>query len=200
MTNKIFTESLSSVIDGEAGELELRRTLCAIADDDKMKRQWARKQALRSAFKGEMVDEKSFSGDLSFAAGVSAALEDEVVHKKTWGLGLARFAVAASVMGVVLSTTYLMNINRSTPAPVVVAQQVMPLQAGAALQASVNASAVSPSVTSPFTVGEVARASADADQLAAQRLRWYMNTHAEKSALNSGYGMLQFARMIDQGE
>ncbi|ROS04722.1 sigma-E factor negative regulatory protein RseA [Sinobacterium caligoides] len=203
MSSDKFTESLSAVIDGEAGELEFRRVVKAMATDDELREQWARKHSLRMAFKGEPVGKDALAGDLSFADSISQAIEAESTHSKNWlkSLPLARFAVAASVMAGVLTTSYLVNTQQASTAGGgvnQVAQQAATPLLGGGLKASTGQQMQGGA--SPFVSGNVRNASATADALARQRLQWYMNSHAEHSALNSGYGMMQFARMVDEGE
>ncbi|CAH0990421.1 Sigma factor AlgU negative regulatory protein [Sinobacterium norvegicum] len=216
MSNKAQTQSnqkaelLSTALDGEASEFELRQLLKSATDDNAVRQQWAMQQLTRSAIKGEGVDVAML--DLSFADRVGSAVADEYqaesTGKASWRLPAAKFAVAASVMAAVLTTTYMVNQQQSPEIdavalsqPVTQSTQYLASQStttpvfGGGLKAS--AGQVSPQA---YINTSVRSSSAAADAVARQRLYWYMNSHAEHSALNSGQGMMQFARMVDQHE
>jgi sigma-E factor negative regulatory protein RseA len=202
-------ESLSAALDGEAGEFELRRLIKSAADDNTVRQQWADQQLLRSAIKGEHVDAAML--DLGFADRIASAIADEQQAESnsgfSWRLPVAKFAVAASVMAAVLTTTYMVNqqqapVNGGIAAaqPVTQTGQYLAPQAmtspvfGGGLKASTGLNA------QPYVNASVRNNAAAADAVARQRLYWYMNSHAEHSALNSGQGMMQFARMVDEHE
>lgn len=96
-----LTEALSALADGEATPLELRRLLKASASEPALKERWARYNLASSAMHRDLTA----MAPAGFAAGVSAALEQESVtaaKPRGWWQGLGRVAVAASVAGAVL--------------------------------------------------------------------------------------------------
>ncbi len=102
-------ESLSSLVDGEIGELELRRLLKASDEEfSGLRDRWVRYQAGSAAIKQELPN-VPFQ-DIS--ASISAAIAEEpsytgmsvntTAKKKTLWAGVGRFAIAASVAGAVV--------------------------------------------------------------------------------------------------
>ncbi len=106
MSREALQESLSAVMDNEADELELRRVLNAV-DDNETRATWSRYQVARAAMHKELLLPK-----LDIAAAVSAALADEATPVKVargpWR-SLGRLAVAASVTVAVLAGVRLYN-------------------------------------------------------------------------------------------
>jgi len=105
MNQEKLYESLSALMDGEAGELELHQVLKQ-SQNAQVREQWQRWQMVRSTLRGQPQSLES----LDLAARVSAALDTPVVPvtraKPVIRLGLwgraGQLAVAASVAFVVL--------------------------------------------------------------------------------------------------
>lgn len=106
MNRESLRETLSAVMDNEADELELRRTLAASSEPE-VKAAWSRYQIARAAMHGEY-----FSPGLNIAAGVSAALAEEPTPTRPaaplWR-GIGRVAIAASVTVAVLAGVRFYN-------------------------------------------------------------------------------------------
>jgi negative regulator of sigma E activity len=84
---------LSTMMDGEAGEFEVRRTLGLIGRNPELRRKWNRYHLAAAAMRGEL---SSAAPDLS--GRIAAALEHEPGHRNRSALRtLSRVAVAASV-------------------------------------------------------------------------------------------------------
>ncbi len=93
--NTGIDETLSALMDSEAGELEVRRVLRDISRDSELRDRWHRYQLAASAMKGDLPPRMT---DLS--ASISTALERESTHHnrlKTALEPLGKVAIAASV-------------------------------------------------------------------------------------------------------
>jgi sigma-E factor negative regulatory protein RseA len=225
-THHPLAESLSSLMDNEASELELQRVLKASESDSEVKATWSRYQVARAALHRDLPLLEM--GD--FAARVSAALEQEENHtiasapvipeKKAvqWWQNVARFAVAASVAGgVVLFAQNFGGVNPEAPAAVAATPQVdTPTTAAVpapSLPAGYHAQPLSARAVGLQTGYEsrqqdnrqvifvpLPSSSQTAAQVSDDEVRDYLNKlieeHADNAALNSGQGMLPFARVV----
>lgn len=106
MSREALDESMSAVMDGEAGELELRRVLAAAGEDAQARARWARYQLAR-----DVMHRQSVLPGLDLSAAVAAVIDAEPAaaaapvaapRARGWQR-LGRFAVAASVTLVVLA-------------------------------------------------------------------------------------------------
>lgn len=122
MSTELLHESLSAVLDNEADDLEVRRALSAMAQDEAMRARWKRYQIARSAMHRELLDPQ-----LDLAARVSAQLAQEPVAQGVaesatagghsgFGQRFGRFAVAASVMLAVLVGVRFYNHTQTVTA------------------------------------------------------------------------------------
>lgn len=113
MSNENLKHSLSAIMDDAADELEVRRVL-ANADDEVMAT-WSRYQMARAIIRKEVVFPK-----LDIATGVAKviAAEEHIAeqqlpkvaeHKASFWSHLGKFAVAASVITITLSTVFFFN-------------------------------------------------------------------------------------------
>lgn len=225
-THHPLAESLSSLMDNEASELELQRVLKASESDSEVKATWSRYQVARAALHRDLPVLEM--GD--FAARVSAALEQEENHTVTsapvnpekkvvqWWQNVARFAVAASVAGgVVLFAQNFGGVNPEVPAAVAATPQVdTPTTAAVpapSLPAGYHAQPLSARAVGLQTGYEsrqqdnrqvifvpLPSSSQTAAQVSDDEVRDYLNKlieeHADNAALNSGQGMLPFARVV----
>ncbi|ARU25997.1 sigma-E factor negative regulatory protein [Cellvibrio sp. PSBB006] len=225
-THHPLAESLSSLMDNEASELELQRVLKASESDSEVKATWSRYQVARAALHRDLPMLEM--GD--FAARVSAALEQEENHSTTsapgtpekkatqWWQNVARFAVAASVAGgVVLFAQNFGGLNPEAPAAVAATPQVdAPTTAAVpapSLPAGYHAQPLSARAVGLQTGYEsrqqdnrqvifvpLPSSSQTAAQVSDEEVRDYLNKlieeHADNAALNSGQGMLPFARVV----
>jgi negative regulator of sigma E activity len=71
-------ESLSTLMDGEASEFELRRSLEQVEQSPEMGERWRRYHVARSAMRGEPVN----TADIDLSASIMAALEDEPTYSQ----------------------------------------------------------------------------------------------------------------------
>ena len=93
-------ESLSSLMDDRATEVELHRILRATESDSgaNVKATWSRYQMASRAMKGDM----EATGVMDLSGAISNAIAEEETYKSTsnWMKSFGRFAVAASVAAV----------------------------------------------------------------------------------------------------
>jgi sigma-E factor negative regulatory protein RseA len=187
-------ESVSALMDGEAGELELRRLLTD-SDELSVRSSWQSYHRLQVVLKEEPAE---FLGwDISER--VSSAIEDNselagmTSRRPRWLQPVAGFAVAASVAAAVVMTVGNLNPANSglgAGQPEMLSR-VFPTTGGLAVSAGGNQARLTPAAT-PMVLPGV---DAQADEDARQRLERYILRHTESAALNNGQGMISFARV-----
>ena len=90
-------EALSALMDGEAQELELRRSLDAIANDAALRERWRRQQQVSEALQSRRIQRP----DIDISERVAASLS----HRRTlsrnplWSMAIAASVTFAVVMG-----------------------------------------------------------------------------------------------------
>lgn len=103
MSNEKIKSSLSAMMDNAADELEIRRVLTST--DEELLATWSRYQIARSVMHKEPVFPK-----LDIVSAVSEAIAKEVDEAKPktpiLGRNVGKFAVAASILVVTLSSVY----------------------------------------------------------------------------------------------
>ncbi|MFZ5602338.1 MAG: sigma-E factor negative regulatory protein, partial [Pseudomonadota bacterium] len=75
--NERNLEELSALMDGETSELEVRRVLKNIEQDQAMCQKWARYQMVSAVLKGETRGQTAQWQQVDLSARISRALEDE---------------------------------------------------------------------------------------------------------------------------
>lgn len=181
-------EAISALMDGEADELEVHRTLNQLKDSPELREQWQRYHLM-----GAVLKEEAGAINLNLADAVAAAIDEDnsdirspvehssapVVVRSPWYSRFAGGAVAASVaLAVVLGFQQFNSGSGELPTQLVQntspSVQAMPV-------------AVTPAV-SPVQ---------NTQQLAAtqEKLQQYLLEHAEHAALNTSRGMMPFARV-----
>ena len=90
-------ESLSAVMDGEAQEFEVRRTLDAIAGDTSLRDRWQRYHFVSYALHGQFASDT----EIDVSKGVFEALETEkpMSRNPLWSMAVAASVTLAVVMG-----------------------------------------------------------------------------------------------------
>lgn len=226
MTDKsenMFNESVSALVDGENGELDLRRILKESSENDELKRVWHRYHLAGELMRNErQASANARPIDLDFLAGIQEAISDDspvVVEKSSsnflaWRNGLGKFAVAASVALAVLVGFQYTSLQQATnsgatlatndvslPGPVVPAGFDLPsLTARTVSSVDGGAPLSKTSVSVPLRSTSVAPvwAPTSAEEMALQqRLHRIMLKHAESSTSSGGLGVLPFARLED---
>ena len=194
-----MNETLSAMVDGEANELETRRALKNMSDEESQT--WQRYQTVSSVIQ---QDKNLFLGS-DISAAVSSAIANEALHKAASTFAwkpLASFAVAASITMAVFVGLQLDNgadvgvsadIAAVDTATAEAASRVSAGSQGLSLTANEGFATASAQLESQNTQLIAERAIADA--IAAERLQTYMEQHTAHSAHNSNQGVLPFARV-----
>ena len=212
-------ESLSVSLDGQASELELRRVLDGISNDDSLRDLAGRYQLIGDAVRGKT---NKFAG-VDISAGVMAAIEQDAgpaqpsvsssgaaepaadlpkgnFAQRLWS-SLGKVAVAASVAAAVIIGVRTSNLTQDEPLlavhePTVLTQPVQLAQSGlndygaASLRAGNN-----PESRGNVTREQLAQAQKLANQATLERFRAYALQHAELSAVGGAQSTLSFARL-----
>lgn len=216
-----LNESLSALMDGEAGELELQRLLKASAASPEVGERWSRYQLAASVLRHEQVA----SVDSGLAARISAAIEEEEtpsvpaehsaavggITSHRWWRPLSRGAVAATVaFAAILGVQQMQTGGTGVTQPggeMTVAEVERPAQP--AVQSSPQPSGFyvpSPSTRSVSTAtprlvpeyqagntGQAAIQPIPTPELM-RHLNRVMIQHSEQAAHVGGQGMVPFAR------
>jgi sigma-E factor negative regulatory protein RseA len=223
-THHPLAESISALMDNEASELELQRILKASESDSDLKATWSRYQVASAALHRDLplIEMSDFAARVSAALEheenhSSAPLAVESDKKTPWWQNVARFAVAASVAGgVVLFAQNYGSVGQDAPAAVAATNQVQtPVNATPApsLPAGYHAQPLTARTVGLQTGYEsrqqdnrqvvfvpLPSSSKTSAQVSNEEVRDYLNQlieeHADNAALNSGQGMLPFARVV----
>ncbi len=124
MGQELLNESLSAVMDGEAGELELRRVLSAVGEDEELRQRWQRYQLASAALRRQLVQP-----ELDLASRVSAAIaaEEQVpAAPAARGSSFLRLAVAAGVTCAVLVGARFYGMQQEAVETGLASQQPVP--------------------------------------------------------------------------
>lgn len=194
--NDRMRESLSALMDDEANELELERVLSQLGGDAELRQIWLRYNLGSSAVHGDQLAHL----DWDISARVQSALQDSHTgaaspavegYRQRLMRPLISVGVAASVaLTVVVGGQQLARIDDKTSygygQSVAANSAPVGVFGGTVLQANYPGP----------TVPSLQPATRDAYQdIAQQRMRWYMQQHAEQAALNSPQGLVPFARV-----
>lgn len=188
-------ETLSALFDGEADELEMRRLLSGL--DAETCAQWRRYQLLRDAAQNKLGD---CDLQISIVDKVAAqiALEPDIrpsvaqvavlVKKDSWIKPLLGFATAASVAFITVLGVQQFNqpagqLDAGFVANGNVSASQLPMSGGLGLNT------VSGSVQTSGLQYEIEAIEAQ-KQHDAERLRYYMQQHAQHASFNNGRGLL----------
>ncbi len=197
--NERICESLSALMDDEANELELERVLSQLNSDVELRQTWLRYNLAQSALQGDQLANRDWdiSGRVQAAlAGSATGVEPGVrqgYRQRIWR-PLISLGVAASVaFTVVIGGRQLAGIENADPYRGEQSVAANPSPVG--MLNSLGATALQASYgTQPVPQLQPATHTAYQD-LAQQRLRRYMQQHAEQAALNSPQGLVPFARV-----
>ncbi len=198
MSDKL-NESLCALMDSEANEFELQRVLGQVTGDAGLRQTWARYHIAQQAMHGHAI--AHFDLDISGRVAAALAGAQEPDHGTTFAAfrqrltrPLMSFAVAASVATtVVVGGQQLARIGGADPNSI--ERSVAASASSVGMINSLGASPVQASYgTQPIPVLQPATRTAY-QQLAQQRMRRYMQEHAEQAALNSPHGLVPFARV-----
>jgi len=197
--NERICESLSALLDDEANELELERVLSQLTADDDLRQTWTRYNLAQQALHGHQRANLDWDISKRVRSALADTKPDAAISASPRGGSrrlrpLISFGVAASVALTVvvggrqiaqLSSADSYGNNSAVSASASPVGLVNSLGA-TTVQASYGMQAIP--VLQPATRTAY-------QDLAQQRLRRYMQEHAEQAALNSPQGLLPFARV-----
>lgn len=209
--NEKNLEEMSALMDGEVSELEVRRVLKNIEQDQTMGQTWARYQMISSVLKRETQGGARQMQALDLSARVSLALEAEPGLSGAVSSGKSRFpagwlkpfasvAVAASVSAVViLGWQNVNNQPMAVSGSVAAAQPSTGLTVAAAGNASGSGLVPVAQSSSGFRSGAAAapsqkiiRYNPDNDD----QLNYYLISHSGNAAFNTASGVAPYARVV----
>ncbi|WP_221799091.1 sigma-E factor negative regulatory protein [Oceanobacter mangrovi] len=216
--NDRMNESLSALVDGEADELEVRRVLNQIEEDDELRERWSRYQlmgallrdeqamtvdlskGIMQAIDGEPMDEVPARSSAAVVGTdvVPAVADEERKISASWKNGwIASGAVAASVTLAVLLGVRVVDESMIAGGTEVASAVTINAAPAAAPVMSTVASAPAELVAANSDSAAMADSQLSESELrdAQQRLQEYVLQHSENASLNNGRGLMPYARV-----
>ncbi len=188
--SKDIRESVSALMDGEASELEVRRLLRE--DSGEIDAMWSRLHAQRAALRNE----PGYVG-LDVSAAVREAIAAEQPHrqmsKRDWRRPIAGLAVAASVAALVV---FGLGGNPQSNTPLASAGSI---EQGGRVYLSSPTKAANGTVNASTASTQAPRFHSVNDEQSRQRFERLLQQHTERAAVNSGQGMVTYARLASHG-
>jgi sigma-E factor negative regulatory protein RseA len=186
-------EALSALMDGEAQELELRRTLEAVAGDGSLRHRWQRQHRVRDALHGRSASHT----DIDISKGVLQALETgkPVSRNPLWSMAVAASVTFAVVMG---GQQLLLPSTAGSPVPVVseLGGAVVPVLGAQPVQASLGSKGLSGSAQQSATLPDASQSIAAVyDRLARDRYRALNGRHAVAAAYSHPAPYISYVRV-----
>lgn len=216
--NDAVNESLSALLDGEHGELDLRRVLKAAEGDAAVAKKWSSYQLTREALHRD-IDRRCGS---DFLAGIQDAISEEPapqvsVNTSAWQRYASKTAIAACFTFVFLIGASQWSQNSGTnQSDTLVSENTPSFEPMAVVPDGfellpVNARAVSSEangVKAMNTLSSVGEMNSDPARLKEFRvspeqlalLERMMIKHADSSAANGGLGVMPYTRVNASGE
>lgn len=221
---QVLAESISALMDNQASELELQRILKASEQDAEVKATWSRYQIASAAIRGELKrGEQAPIVMPDFAARISAAIdeEDALVEQplstpvtkspQGWRYQLGRVALVASVAGGMILGVGELNVATvstqiASNAPVVAPA---PIDNAVSLPSGINGPILNtrnvavqtgyetrPQENRRVTFQPRQANTAVSDEEVSRYVNQMINAHSDNAAMNSGQGVLPYARVI----
>lgn len=208
--NERNLEELSALVDGETSELEVRRVLKNIEQDQAMCQKWARYQMVSAVLKGETRGQSAQWQQVDLSARISLALEGEPAlsgvespaapARRLTNVLLKPFAnvaVAASVSAAVILGWQSVNQQPVTATGPVA---MTPGTSGAVVASAPVATGLMPVAQTsgsyrPAAVAnqpDIIRYNPDLDD----RLNDYLISHSGNAAFNTASGVAPYARVV----
>ena len=186
-------EGLSALMDGEAQELELRRTLEAVAGDTSLRERWQRQHRVRDALHGQLAGQ----ADIDISKGVLQALETgkPVSRNPVWSMAVAASVTLAVVMG---GQQLLLPSTAGSPVPVVseLGGAVVPVLGAQPVQASLGSKGLSGSAQQSAILPDASQSIAKVyDRLARDRYRALNGRHAAAAAYSHPAPYISYVRV-----
>ena len=220
-----LAESISALVDNQASELELQRVLKASEQDADIKATWSRYQITSAVIRGEQTPVFASSVMLDFSARLSAAIAAEETYSASsaltkseatkpqqgWFYQLGRVALVASVAG-----GMVLGVNQFNSAGVSssqIANNVAPVSVPAESTVSLPSGINSPLINTrnvAVQTGYETRPQenrrvmfqprqatpAVSDEEVSRYVNQMIKAHSDNAAMNSGQGVLPYARVI----
>lgn len=195
MRSESLQESLSAIMDGEAGELELRRVLQATEQEPAVRDTWERYQIARAA-----MHKEPWQGKVDLSAGIAAALANEPTpalasQPSALWQNMGKLAVAASVTLAVLVGVKMVNQDNVPGEPAIVAER--PVQEAAPATAPATPAAVPAARQSGSAVLAGFPATSDSTTPSdwhEKRISNYLRQHAEQGTQAATPSPVPYAR------
>ena len=186
-------EALSALMDGEAQELELRRTLEALAGDGSLRHRWQRQHLARDALHGQ----SGSHADIDISKGVLQALETgkPMSRNPLWSMAVAASVTFAVVMG---GQQLLLPSTAGSSVPVVseLGGAVVPVLGAQPVQASLGSKGLSGSAQQSAAVPDASQSIATVyDRLARDRYRALNGRHAAAAAYSHPAPYISYVRV-----
>ena len=186
-------EALSAVMDGEAQELELRRTLDAVACDASLRDRWQRHHRVRDALHGKFF--RHTGVDVSRRVLEELGTGKPMSPNPLWSMAVAASVTLAVVMG---GQQLLLPSTAGSPVPVVseLGGAVVPVLGAQPVQASLG----SKPFPGPTQQSVAAQASSQNiavvyDRLARDRYRALNGRHAAAAAYSHPAPYISYVRV-----
>ena len=186
-------EALSALMDGEAQELELRRTLDAVAGDGALRDQWQRQHRVSESLRGQFASRT----DIDVAQGVLRALEAgrPASRSPLWSMAIAASVTFAVVMG---GQQLLLPSTAGSPVPVVseLGGAVVPVLGAQPVQASLGSKALPvPAQQTQLAPDSSQNIAAVYDRLARDRYLTLNGRHAAAAAYSHPAPYISYVRV-----
>ena len=186
-------ESLSAVMDGEAQELEVRRTLDAIAGDTSLRDRWQRYHCVSDALHGQFASDT----EIDVSRGVLEALETmkPMSRNPLWSMAVAASVTLAVVMG---GQQLLLPSTAGSPVPVVseLGGVVVPVLGAQPVQASLGSKPLPGPAQQSVAAQESSHNIAVVyDRLARDRYRALSGRHAAAAAYSHPAPYISYVRV-----
>lgn len=219
-----LAESISALMDNQASELELQRILKASEQDAEVKATWSRYQIVSSFLRGEHLRGEGLRGEQlpeinsDFAARISAAIaaEDTLVAEPVpaakkaqqgWFYQLGRVALVASVAGGMIIGVGTTQVTTQVASNTVVTP--VPIEAAVNLPSGINSPAINTRNVAVQTGYETRpqenrrvmfqprqAGTTVSDEEVSRYVNQMIKAHSDNAAMNSGQGVLPYARVI----
>ena len=216
MSEKML-ESLSALVDGEADELELRRTLNELSVNDALRAKWSRYHLIGGVLRAQpLIDENKVRTEIWTALDLPVDDPVEVAIEHThsrdeqgnsWVANMSRVAVAAIVaMAIVFGVN--LNDETSLDQPALIAELGSPTGSPTGLPSSPsglpdglpntpdNPTSANPELADATVGGDpVLGLNEYPTQLDMERAKAYWLHHAQQTAINKQPSMVPFVKM-----
>jgi sigma-E factor negative regulatory protein RseA len=213
-----LAESISALMDNQASELELQRILKASEQDAEVKATWSRYQIASAVLRGEQAP--VIASD--FAARISAAIDAEEtlvsqpapVAKQVqqgWFYQLGRVALVASVAGGMVLGVNQLNGTDQVSSQIATNTVIAPapVEATATLPSGINGPVLNTRTVAMQTGYETRpqenrrvmfqprqAGTTVSDDEVSRYVNQMIKAHSDNAAMNSGQGVLPYARVI----